>query len=446
MNLLGIIHRNRKRCVLISLLAVCSAAVVLIVSGVWRHPVISDIDVLSGEDGENLRRISLNTVLSNADSDVPESVRMDRIIEKFLWRYRLKGASLAVVSEGKLVYAKGYGWADETAGVLMSPGNVFRLASLSKLITAAAVMKLCESGLLNLDEHVFGPGALLDYPEFADIRDPRMMKITVRMLLEHTAGFSRRLGDPMFTTRDVMARSSMSEVPDMDAMIRYALSQRLGYVPGRYYKYSNLGYLVLTKVVEHCSGMDYEAYCQRNVLYPAGCYDMHLAHNFYEEKYPNEVRYYEQDNELVNSYDLHKDGMYPRTYGGSNVAGLLGAGAWVGSPAEYVRFIASIDGDDVISDVLGRESVLQMTETSDSSPHPLGWVNSAQGMWTRTGTLAGVSAMARRMPDGTIWMFITNTSNWQGSKFTRYISKMMTDAFSTVRWPSDRDLFEKQDP
>lgn len=392
---------------------------------------------------EELHRTSLNEVLTNADSDLAESVRMDRVIEKFMWRYGIKGASLAVVREGRLVYAKGYGWADEAEGVLVSPGSIFRLASLSKLITAAAIMKLCESGLLSLDEKVFGPGALLDYPEFSGIKDSRMLKITVEMLLEHTAGFSRRLGDPMFTTRDVMSRARMEQVPDMDAMIEYAISMRLGSVPGGYYRYSNVGYLVLTKIVEHCSGTDYETYCQKNVLHPAGCYDMHLAHNFYEEKYPNEVRYYEQDDELVPSYDLREDGMYPRTYGGSNVAGLLGAGAWVASPAEYVRFIASIDGDPAVPDILSEESVAEMTETTDKDPHPLGWVNSSGGTWTRTGTLAGTSAMARRLPDGTIWMFITNTSNWKGSRFTRYISSMMSKAFNASVWPSDRDLFLK---
>jgi len=442
MNVIGAV-KGKKTYILVSLLLMSAAAVPFLIPDSGRHSGGADSVCAEGED-EAVCHQSLNSFLTNADSDVPESVRMDRVIEKFLWRYRIKGASLAVVRDGRLVYAKGYGWADESAGVMMSPGNIFRLASLSKLITAAAVMKLCESGLLNLDEHVFGPGSLLDYPEFSDIRDSRMLKITVRMLLEHTAGFSRRLGDPMFTTREVMARSSMEEVPDMDAMIAYALTQRLGAAPGGHYRYSNLGYLILTKIVEHCSGMDYETYCLENVLYPAGCYDMHLAGNFYEDKYQNEVRYYEQDVELVNSYDLHNDGLYPRTYGGSNVAGLLGAGAWVGSPAEYVRFMASIDGDGTIPDILSEESVRVMTETSGTAPHPLGWVSSFEGEWTRTGTLAGVSAMARRQPDGTVWMFITNTSNWQGAKFTKYISKMMRDAFSTVRWPSDRNLFEKR--
>lgn len=403
----------------------------------------SDTEISSNDiDTEEIPVTPLNMCLTNSMSDISESKNMDRIINKFMWRWHITGASLAVVKEGKLVYAKGYGWADREEDILMSPSNIFRVASLSKLITAAAIMKLCEDGFLSLDEKVFGPGAILDEAQFSVIKDPRMLKITVEMLLKHTAGFSRSKGDPMFRTRDIMIWEDMKEVPDMDAMIAYSLTQKLGSNPGGAYRYSNLGYLILTKIIEVCSGMEYEQYCQKKILHPAGCWDMHLAHNMYEDKYPNEVRYYEDEKELVNSFDLNDQKLYPRTYGGSNVEGLIGGGAWVASPAEYVKFVCSIDGDDVIKDVLTEESVRLMTDTDDDNPHPLGWVNSCNGVWTRTGTLAGVSAMVRRLPDGTIWMFITNTSSWKGSKFTRYISTMMTDAFSRVTWPTDRDLFE----
>jgi len=384
----------------------------------------------------------LNQCLTNSMSDLGESKNMDRIINKFMWRWHIAGSSLAVVKDGKLVYAKGYGWADREKEILMSPEHIFRVASLSKLITAAAIMKLCEDGFLSLDDKVFGPGAILDEEQFSRIKDPRMLKITVEMLLKHTAGFSRSKGDPMFRTRDIMTWENMDEVPDMDGMITYALTQKLGSAPGGMYRYSNLGYLILSKVIEVCSGMEYETYCQKKILHPAGCWDMHLAHNMYEDKYPNEVRYYEDDTEYVNSFDLNNQELYTRTYGGSNVEGLIGGGAWVASPAEYVKFVCSIDGDDTVKDILTLESVRKMTDTTDDNPHPLGWVSSCDGVWSRTGTLAGVSAMVRRLPDGTIWMFITNTSSWKGSKFTRYINKMMTDAFYQVSWPADRDLFK----
>ena len=105
--------------------------------------------------------------------------------------------------------------------------------------------------------------------------------------------------------------ADLDTVPDMDRVIEYALGERLGYTPGTGFRYSNLGYLILTKVVEICSGMDYEEYCQENILHPAGCYDMHLAHNLYEDRYPNEVRYYEtHDAEPVPAFDNSGDTLY----------------------------------------------------------------------------------------------------------------------------------------
>ena len=421
--------------------ALLSILLILVIILISRH-IYSTYKLNKSDSEDVFDGIPLNQSLTNEMSDIPESKNMDRIITRFMWRWNIVGASLAVVKDSKLVYAKGYGWADKEAEELMTPANVFRVASLSKLITATAIMNLCEDGYLSLEDKVFGPGAILNEPKFQKITDSRMKRITVEMLLRHTAGYSRSKGDPMFRTRDIMSWAGMKEVPDMDEMIAYSLTQKLGSNPGSVYRYSNLGYLVLTKIIEVSSGMSYEKYCQKKILHPAGCWDMHLAKNFFEEKYPNEVRYYEsEDAELVNSFDLNKDGLFTRTYGGSNVEGLIGAGAWVASPAEYVKFVCSIDGDGIISDILSEESVREMTETSKESPHPLGWINSTKGTWTRTGTLAGVSAIVRRLPDGTIWMFITNTSSWKGARFTKYIGKMMSDAFTKVTWPTDRDLF-----
>jgi len=400
-----------------------------------------DKDIASGNNIET-PPIPINLCLTNAMSDISESKTMDGVVEKFLWKWKLKGASVAIVQHGRLVYAKGYGWADKEKGERMEPKHIFRLASLSKLITATAIMKLCQEGHLSLGDKVFGEGAILDCPQFQNIRDKRMKEITVEMLLRHMAGFTYRRGDPMFTVLDIMKWEHLDSAPDMDGMIEYALTQSLGCAPGSSYHYSNLGYLILTKIVEQVSGMGYEAFCQKEILHPAGCYDMHIAHNLYEEKYPNEVRYYEAENAgLVEAYDGSGE-MRRKCYGGSNINGLLGAGAWVSSPAEYVKFVSAIDGDDATDDILDLETVREMTECPEGENYPIGWISTENGEWCRTGTLSGTSAMVKKKADGSIWMFITNTSCWNGPRFTKYINKMFSDAYSQVCWPTDRDLFQ----
>ena len=69
-------------------------------------------------------------------------------------------------------------------------------------------------------------------------------------------------------------------------MVRYAAQTRLRYEPGSSNAYSNLGYVVLTKVIEKVSGMPYEKFIQDSILTPIGCYDMHIGHSFYEMRFP----------------------------------------------------------------------------------------------------------------------------------------------------------------
>lgn len=385
--------------------------------------------------------ISINHLLSNEMSDIDVCKKLDNYVNKFLRRWEIKGGSLAIIKNGKLLYAKGYGWADQEMGVKMDVGNIMRVASLSKLITAASIMKLEEDSLLKLSDKVFGPGGILNDEQFSHFKDKRCKNITVENLLRHQGGFATYRGDPLFCTREIMIWEKLDSVPDMNRVIEFALSQKLGFNPGTSTKYSNVGYLMLSKIIEKLSGMSYENYCLKNVLFPAGCYDMHLAHNYYEDKYPNEVRYYEtHDAEPVLAFNNSGDSLY-RRYGGNNIEGLYGAGGWVSSPTEFARFIASIDGDSDIPDIISPESVKKMI-TNTGGQLPVGWVRaSSNSDWFRSGTLAGSSAVAKKQKNGYIWVFITNTSSWKGSKFPKYIDAMFRSASNGIEWP-ERDLFE----
>lgn len=369
--------------------------------------------------------ISINQTLTNDSFKSLDLSKMDNYINKFLTKWELKGANLAIIKDGKLFYAKGYGWADEEDSLKMRPGNIMRLASLSKLITATAIMKLQEDSLLNLSDKVFGENGILNEDKFQKFVDKRVKNISIENLLRHQAGFSLRRGDPMFTTREIVIWEELDTIPTSDQVIQYALKHRLGFTPGTSTIYSNLGYLILSKVIEKKSGMSYEEYCQKNILFPAGCYDMHIAKNFYEEKYPNEVRYYEvHDAQPIYAFDNSGE-KAPHRYGGNNITGLQGAGAWVASPAEYAHLISHIDNDIIIEDILKESSINAMLSRS-AGRLPIGWSKgSLNGDWTRTGSLAGTSAVTKKFKDGSIWVFITNTSAWKGSRFTRNIEYLI---------------------
>lgn len=417
-------------------------AVIMIVTAFIIFPRHNDDSAVEeAQEEEEDEYISINHLLTNEMSDIESCKKIDTYVNKFLKRWEIKGGSLAIIKGEKLLYAKGYGWADEEEGIKTDVGNIFRVASLSKLITAAAIMKMEEDSLLHLSDKVFGEGGILDEEQFRRFADKRCKNITVENLLRHQGGFATYRGDPLFCTREIIIWEKLDTVPDMDRVIEFALSQRLGFTPGTSTKYSNVGYLILSRIIQKLSGLSYEEYCQEKILHPSGCYDMHLAKNLYKDKYPNEVRYYEtHDAKPVLAYDNSGDTLY-RRYGGNNIEGLYGAGGWVASPTEFVRFVAAIDGKEAIPDILMPRTVKKMMTTTGARL-PIGWVRATEGSdWLRTGTLAGSSAIVKSQKNGYIWMFVTNTSSWKGSKFPRYIDAMYRNATSGIDWP-ERNLFE----
>ena len=106
----------------------------------------------------------------------------DRLVPELMHRYNLPGGALAIVKDGRLVFARGYGLADIQNQEPVQPDSLFRIASLSKQVTAVAALKLVEDGKLDLDENAFEILSDFKGPEGAS-RDSRIDQITVRHLL-----------------------------------------------------------------------------------------------------------------------------------------------------------------------------------------------------------------------------------------------------------------------
>lgn len=387
----------------------------------------------------------LNLMLTNEMSSRPELEGLDRKVSRYLSKWFIKGGSLAIMRNDSLVYAKGYGWAEEDKELEMKPSHIMRMASVSKLITAAGMMVLQDKGMISIKDTVFGPSGILHgTPLDSLIKDKNCHKITVEHLLRHQGGFFR---DPLFSSRDIMHLMQLDHAPEADDFFRFVLPKRLRFMPGEWEKYSNFGYLLLSRIIEEVAGKSYEAFIKEDVLLPAGVYDMHIAGIYYEDKRDNEVRYYthEGDGKFIEEYN-NSGRIVERCYGGNNIPMLSGAGAWCGSPAELARFVASIDGRDEIPDIISKEAVAQMTEYIDKDTFSLGWndTDPAKG-WNRTGTLAGTTALIKYFPDGECWILITNTSTWKGpgqARYTNELFKQCRELYS-VKLPAI-NLFEEQ--
>ncbi len=379
--------------------------------------------------------VPLNHMLDNSMSDCPQTVKLDASILRFMRYWGIRGGSFALMRNDSLLYAKGYGYSNTEDSIRCEVKNIFRVASVSKLITAVAIMHLHETGKLSPQDTVFGKDGILCDSLFLNIRDKRIKNITVEHLLRHTSGFSNPHGDAAFNM-ELVARFLGKPLPlTMDDMVLYATKIRLRAKPGGWYNYSNLGYIILSKIIQKVSGMPLETNMKDSILAPKRSYDMHLANNYSEGFRENEVDYYEvKEAEPVPAFD-GSDTLVMKSHGGNDVHGLYGAGGWVASPVELLKIVSAINKCPIKEDFLTPESIDFMTPYGKNSK-PAGWASSNSRTWLRTGSMAGTSALVKVQRDGLTWVFISNSSSWNGPGLARQMNREITRAIQRVKeWP-----------
>jgi CubicO group peptidase (beta-lactamase class C family) len=367
---------------------------------------------------------------------------IDREMDRFMRQWDLTGASVAIAKDGEMVFAKGYGLADAENEVPVEPYHLFRVASISKLITTTGIMKLVEEGKLSLNDKVFGDTGILNAAPYNNYRDRKVENIEVLHLLNHSGGWTNRWGDPMFMPT-IIARKIGKELPISDEdIITFMLDKRLHYAPGTMSSYSNLGYAILSKVIERVSGQAYEDYIQTNILYPLGIFDMQLGGSYLEDRKELEVKYYEPANSILINDHAGREELVPRSYGGNDIRTLGAAGGWIASATDLMRLMLTIDGEPYPADILSPESVQMMTTPIGNGFHPLGWRGVRLGERYRTGTLAGSSVLMVNRQDGISYVILFNSSTWKGPMLANDIRSMMHQCITrTTEWPA-YDLFE----
>ncbi len=410
---------------------------ILLISLIGYHPGAKE-----RSDPVTVKLVPGNVRLTNELSGAKEFEVFEKAMAQFMHKWKIAGASVAVAQDGRLVYARGFGLSDTTLRVATEPYHRFRIASISKLVTAVAVMKLCEEGRLSLNDIVFGNDGILNDSCFCNPRDRRASDITVAHLISHEAGWTQRWGDQMFMPLVVAEAMNVDPPADTRTIIRFALERRLHYTPGTGRSYSNLGYSILGPVIEKVTGMSYEEYCRREILEPLGIYDMSLAANLPSGKAPYEVTYYEPPDVPLKPSVYGTGEMVSPVYGGNDIEALGAAGAWLATAPDLMRLMLAVDGFDSRPDILCGESIELMTG-SRSSIAPAGWKTTlGNGTWWRTGSFPGTAAMMKRQANGTAWVVLLNSSSWNGPEIHSWINAMMTRAISQVKeWP-ETDLFE----
>lgn len=355
-------------------------------------------------------------------------VPFDRLMRTFVADNGIPGAALAVARHGRLVYARGFGYADVDQRRPVQPDSIFRIASISKPITAVAILRLVEQRRCTLDDRIC---TLLPHQPHVDDGggvDPRWQSVTIGHLLQHCGGWDRDVSiDPMFQSIAIADRLGVAAPAGPDDITRFMLGWPLDFEPGSRYAYSNFGYCVLGRVIEQIAGVPYELHVRSTLLQPLGIERMRLGKTLPEERCAGEVCYYMPRRETglaVVGQPLARQ--VPRPYGTWYLEAMDAHGGWVGSAIDLVRFASRVAPGSAES-LLASSSVAAMIARppgamgngDDGEPRPryygLGWSVRPVGddgrvnLW-HMGLLDGTSALLVIRHDGLCWAAVFNTS------------------------------------
>ena len=322
--------------------------------------------------------------------------KIDNMVYSFMIKHDVPAVSVALSKDEQIVYTAAFGFANVENEERTTSEHMFRLASMSKQHTSIAIMKLYEEGKLDLEDKVFGDGAILGELLGNKIKDARAKGITVRHLLEHTSGYSV---DNIFGGLSRYSGKSLKE-----RMVYLLENETLATDPGTTHKYNNFGFSALGLIVEVVSGKDFESFLKDEIYSksPSPIKNIRGGKNEFSDRFPNEVVYYAQDGK--NAY-------------GNNVEVGIAAGGIIASAPDLMRLMSMVDYGTKVPDVLKKETLDKMyTPSAVRDRYALGWrVNYASiPSWAayHGGTLAGVCPIWARSDDNVNGVILCNSRSY----------------------------------
>jgi CubicO group peptidase (beta-lactamase class C family) len=398
------------------------------------------------------------------EPELPALPSFDRAMEEHMAPRAIPGGALAVLREGRLVHLRGYGKLDREREERVRSTSLFRLASLSKPITAIAVLRLVEAGQLELDQPILRYVDLQPFLEEGASEDPRWQRVTVRHCLQHSGGWDRgRSFDPMFRAvpfAHLLGREAPASAHDV---IRVMRGRALDFDPGTRYAYSNFGYCLLGRAIESVAGTSYEEHVCTQVLAPLGARTMRIGRSLPAQRAVGETRYHLPPSHAEKRVDSAFPAVVervPAPDGGFHLEAMDAHGGWIASALDLARFLAALDrpADPPLlrasssralrerpAAPLGRDASGAESETY----YGLGWmVRPRKGeperanLW-HAGSLPGTSTLMVRRHDGLSWAVLFNQRQESDELPDGAIDAALHRAADAVEaWPRE-DLFER---
>lgn len=344
---------------------------------------------------------------------------LNKKVRAYMQQYQIPGLSLAVAKNGRLVYAKGFGYSEMETGDLVNPLNRFRVASVSKPITATAVLRLLDQNAFqSVDQKIFGTGALLGNQYGSKPYSNGEKSITMQHLLHHTTGWQ---------SDGVLWNNAYGT--DHDAILSWQLDNvPLSTVPGASYQYQNIDFITAGRVIEHLSGKTYEQFVKEQVLAPSGIDDMELGNPTLAGRKAREVRYYPSG------------GGDP--YVTINPKRMDANGGWIAKPMDLLLLMRRIDGLSQNTDILSSNSWKLMHQGSSANgTYGLGLLLNSS-WFGHNGCMDGTISFLVHRNDGLDFAVTCNTRpNADSCAWT--LKQVIDDGLSVIGlsdWP-DYDLF-----
>jgi len=364
----------------------------------------------------------------------------DSTMKTFMQARNIPAGQLAVTYQGRLVLARGYSWSSDST-LSVQPTSLFRVASLTKAFTAAALVKLVQDGKITLGTKV---ASVLDFiPPAGQSVDPRLSTVSMVQLLQHTGGWdSAASGDPQFKDRVIAKALGVPLELHPTDVIKYMSGQPLDFNPGTKVAYCNFGYNLAGRVIEKVSGLPYATYVQQKLLTPLGI--TRMAQGWSIAKHTGEMPYVSQ---YTGTTVLDDSGAtVPAPYGTFSMRVHDANGGWISSAVDMVRWGSLFDkaGSVLNSTSLGQIfAVPSLGVNSDGWYYGLGWAvrpvtgGTGRNTW-HNGSLPGTHSMLVRTYNGMSWAVLFNQrDDASGLNYGDIDGMLWTAAGKVTSWPTN---------
>lgn len=245
--------------------------------------------------------------------------RADAYLERTIAEQSIPGIAAAIAVDGRVVWEGAAGVADVERGTVVTSDTAFRIASISKVLTATAILRLAEEGRIDLDAPV--QTYLPEYPA------PRRGTMTIAQLLTHTSGIRHSKGDE--------SRRSMTRFESMRDACSFFEKRKLAFAPGTKHLYSSYGYTVLGAILESATGGSFESYMAEKVWKPAG-----MVHAGLDRRPADPAR-------VAGLYRTERGEIVPDV--ANDLSLIYPGGGMVASAGDLVRFVNALQGGELLS-------------------------------------------------------------------------------------------------